>query len=68
LLKLINKGGVQPPRPLGRPGMALWRSVVSEYEISDAAGIELLCQACQGLDRAESCREQIDEMGEVGSH
>jgi hypothetical protein len=35
-------------------------------DISDAAGVELLCVACQALDRAESCREQIDEMGELG--
>ena len=39
---------------------------MDEYEISDGAGIELLCQACQGLDRAEACREQIDQMGECG--
>ena len=64
MLKLIDKGG--PPRPLGKHGMALWRSIMDEYEISDGAGIELLCQACQGLDRAEACREQIDQMGECG--
>jgi hypothetical protein len=57
---------MQPPRPLGKHGMALWRSIMDEYGISDSAGIELLCQACQGLDRAEACREQIDEVGEVG--
>src|SRR5262249_55695296 len=47
-------------------GMALWRGIMDEFEVSDAAGMELLCQACQGLDRAEACREQIDQMGECG--
>jgi hypothetical protein len=63
-LKLIDKGG--SPRPLGKHGRALWCSIMDEYEITDAGGIELLCLACQALDRAESCREQIDKMGECG--
>jgi len=33
---------------------------MSEYQIEDAGGIEMLTAACQQLDRAESLREQID--------
>jgi hypothetical protein len=33
------------------------------YSITDAGGIELLCLACQALDRAESLREAIDRDG-----
>jgi len=62
MLKLIDKGG--PPRPLGKHGMALWRSITGEFEVDDAAALEMLCQACQGLDRAEAGREQIEEIGE----
>lgn len=54
-----------PPRALGAHGMALWRSVTSEYDVADAGGIEMLTAACQSLDRAERCREQIDADGEV---
>src|SRR5262245_25566162 len=64
-LKLIDTTAGGPPRPLGKHGMALWRSIMDEYDISDTGGTELLCLACQALDRAESCREQIDEMGEL---
>ena len=54
-----------PPRPLGKHGMALWRSVHAEYLLTDAGGTELLCGACQALDRAEACRAQIDKDGEL---
>jgi phage terminase small subunit len=55
----------QPPRPLGKYGLDLWRRVLAQYDISDAGGVELLCLACQAIDRAERCREQIDRDGEM---
>jgi hypothetical protein len=57
--------GLQPPRPLGKAGARLWKAVIGEYELADAGGVELLCLACQALDRAESCRTQIDRDGEM---
>ena len=36
-----------------------------EYLIEDLGGCEILCSACQALDRAEFCREQIDRDGEL---
>ncbi|MGE9007162.1 hypothetical protein ACO2JO_01165 [Leptospira interrogans] len=57
--------GAKPSRTLGKHGAALWRAVVAEYGIEDAGGIEMLTQACQQLDRAESLREQIDRDGDV---
>jgi hypothetical protein len=33
--------------------------------VDDVGGAELLCLACQSLDRAESLRMQIDREGEV---
>lgn len=54
-----------PPRPLGRHGRALWDGITSECIFEDAAGRELLCAACQALDRAEDCAEQIAIDGPV---
>jgi hypothetical protein len=64
-LKLVSTGPTttQPPRKLGEHGMALWATVMSEYDISDRGGIEILVQLCLSLDRAEECAEQINEDG-----
>ena len=54
-----------PPRTLDGPGRSLWDRVMSEYDIEDSGGLEMLCQACQALDRAEALRTEIDRDGEV---
>jgi hypothetical protein len=41
----------QPPYELGEPGRDLWGRIQHEYRIEDAAGIELLAQACRAADR-----------------
>jgi hypothetical protein len=66
-LTLIEPGaaGLQPPRPLGKHGLGLWRRVTAEYDVSDVAGIELLCQAAQALDLAETLADRIQEDGEI---
>lgn len=56
---------VPSPAGLETHGRALWDSVTAEYDISDAGGVAMLTQACRALDRAESCREQIDCDGEL---
>jgi hypothetical protein len=48
-----------------RGWLALWKRAHSEYLIDDVAGSEMLLQACQSLDRAESLRAQIKADGEV---
>ena len=55
----------QPPRSLGDQGLSLWNRITSEYRIEDCGGIELLAQACQALDRAETLRSEIERDGEV---
>jgi hypothetical protein len=50
---------IRPPRPLGQHGTALWNRVQSEYAIGDCGGVELLCLACQALDRAENLADAI---------
>jgi len=54
---------IKPPRKLGRHGGRLWKTVMNEYQIDDAGGSEMLALACEQLDRAQECREQIDRDG-----
>ena len=54
-----------PSRNLGEHGLALWNSIVADFDMSDAAGREMLTSACQALDRAEACRAIIDDEGEL---
>ena len=56
---------IPPPRKLGPHGSALWHRVQAEYAISDVGGVEILCQACQALDRAEGLAEAIARDGPV---
>jgi hypothetical protein len=68
-LKLVGETNaelvISPPRPLGKHGMQLWTAVHRQYDVGDAAGIEMLCQAAQSLDRAEACAALIAEQGEL---
>jgi hypothetical protein len=54
-----------PSRTLGNHGRSLWDRVMSEYEITDSGGLEMLLQACSALDRAEVLRAEIDLDGPV---
>jgi hypothetical protein len=31
-----------PPRPLGPAGLALWRAIQEQYNVSDAGGVQVL--------------------------
>jgi hypothetical protein len=66
-LTVVGPGSTaaQPPRELGRHGMALWQAVTAEYVIDDAGGVELLTQACQAADRVEALAARISEDGEI---
>jgi hypothetical protein len=67
-LKIVSSSpttGQQPPRKLGQHGLNLWRTVTSEYNITDAGGIEILMQVCRATDRVEALATQIDEEGET---
>ena len=55
--------GREPPIVLEERGRALWDSLRREFVIADAAGIELLAQACAAADRAEALRAAIDRDG-----
>ena len=53
----------RPPRKLGTPGLSLWDSIMSEYQIEDRGGIELLMQACEAADRVAQLGQKIDADG-----
>jgi phage terminase small subunit len=53
------------PAHLGAIGADLWREIVAAYEFSDRGSYETLGQACAAADRAERCRAQIDQDGEL---
>lgn len=55
----------QPPRTLGKHGRSLWDRIQFEYDVSDAAGIEMLAQACSGLDLAEQLHAEVERDGAV---
>lgn len=52
-----------PPRALATHGKSLWDRIVAEYDVDSSAAVELLCQACQALDRAEDCAGEIARNG-----
>jgi hypothetical protein len=56
---------VASPDKLGPVGQALWDRIHREYRIEDAGGCEMLVLACLARDRAATCREQIDQDGEI---
>jgi hypothetical protein len=65
LVPPLAQAGLEPPRILGEPGRKLWDRVVAEYDVNDAAGIEMLAQACVALDRAEMLKGEIESDGPV---
>jgi hypothetical protein len=57
--------GIEPPYALGQHGRSLWDRVQSEYDVTDAGGIEMLAQACAGADIATKLQEEIERDGAV---
>lgn len=62
---MVKRGSATVPKHLGRAGRELWRRVLEEFEITDAAGLALLQSACEARGRIEDARQAIDEHGVV---
>lgn len=60
-----DRPATKPPRKLGRHGTALWKTIMRDYVIDDAADLETLALACEQMDRCQECRDQIDADGLV---
>ena len=52
-----------PPKYLARSAKILWRSLVADYEISDAGGLALVEAAAQAHARAAEARAEIKRDG-----
>jgi hypothetical protein len=63
IVKPSRSTSTRPPRKLGAFGLSLWDAIMSEYQIDDRGGLEILCQICAALDRAEEMSAQINSDG-----
>jgi hypothetical protein len=65
-LRLVHApaNGIAPPRKLNADGLALWKRILNDYNVDDTGARELLCLACESLDRASALRDAIDKEGE----
>ena len=54
---------IHAPGHLTKVAKTFWRQIQSEYRISDGAGLRILTNACECMDRAEAAREQIKKEG-----
>src|SRR5262245_6058304 len=52
-----------PPATLGKAGATLWRTIMSEYEITDSGGREILLQICAANDNLHECDVAIAHDG-----
>jgi hypothetical protein len=65
IVKPTVSSSPEPPAPLLAAGRKLWDQVHAEYDVSDVAGLALLAQSCQMLDRAEDLAAEIAADGSV---
>jgi hypothetical protein len=60
-----DRPATKPPRRLGRQGTALWKTIMHDYVVDDAADLETLCLACEQMDRVQECADQVARDGLV---
>ena len=56
---------LSPPSNLGKAGRTLWQSIMSEYDIRDSGGQQMLLQICEAADRVEEFSTTIRRDGLV---
>jgi P27 family predicted phage terminase small subunit len=56
---------LRTPSHLKPAGADLWRKLLDEYAIRDAAGLALVTAAAEALDRMRSAQAAIEKHGEV---
>ena len=54
---------VRCPRHLSAEARKIWREILSEYQIEDAAGLRILRVSLESFDRAQAARKAIDKEG-----
>lgn len=71
-----NSRDVRPPAGLSVEAKGRWREVVAEYQIADAAGLQILATYCEAFDRMRGAQRRIkaegqtfkDRFGQLRSH
>ena len=61
----MKKSEPKAPAHLSRESKRWWREIQSEYVIGDAAGLAVLGQAAESLDRVRTAQKAIKESGIV---
>lgn len=51
------------PNHLSKEARRIWKEILEEYDIADAAGLHILRVALEAYDRAQAAREAIDQDG-----
>lgn len=51
------------PKHLSAEAKKIWQKLSDEYDISDAAGFNILRTSLEAFDRAQAAREKIDKEG-----
>ena len=67
-LTLVDQSDVtslSPPATLGQTGGNLWQTIMTEYDIRDSGGREMLRQACEAADRVAEFSAIIKRDGPV---
>jgi P27 family predicted phage terminase small subunit len=63
LTTFSGKSYPKPPRHLRAAGKALYRDIVAQYRIHDAAGLALITTAAEALDRIREAQAAIRKHG-----
>jgi P27 family predicted phage terminase small subunit len=59
-MKKISKPA---PKHLSSEAAKIWKEILAEYSIDDAAGLRILRVALESFDRTQTAREAIDRDG-----
>jgi P27 family predicted phage terminase small subunit len=54
---------IRCPKHLSTEARKIWREILSEYDIQDAAGLRILRVSLESFDRAQAARKAIDKEG-----
>ena len=61
----MKKSEPKAPAHLSRASKQWWRAIQADYAVADAAGLAVLAQAAESLDRVAAAGKEIRESGIV---
>jgi P27 family predicted phage terminase small subunit len=57
------KNSKSAPKHLSKEAKKIWKEILAEYSIDDAAGLKILRVALESYDRTQAAREAINKDG-----